>query len=149
MVPTDGIEAIGDGILFDDGVFLKWGSDVERDKLYKKKEFRADRAIYHWGERSILNGLTLYFRTICWNQKQHGNFKSFEGVEFVLEGHDADEKFLDIKTRLESIFGEAKYKEDVQPGDVSLEWRVKAVKISLDILNKEWRKVRLEIGLWL
>lgn len=147
-VPSDGIKALGDGVLFEDGIFLKWGSDIEGDKLYTKKEFRADRIIYHWGERSILNGLSLYFKTVCWNHKQHNNFRSFESVEFLSEGIDAEHRFQYIKQHLENIFGEAINKEDMHPGDVSLEWKLKAIKMSLKLFNKEQPRVFFEVMIY-
>ncbi|HVS94773.1 MAG TPA: hypothetical protein VHE59_22200 [Mucilaginibacter sp.] len=150
VAPTDGIKALVDGILFEgEGVFLKWGADIEADKLYAKKGYRADRTIYEWGERSILDGLKLPFKTVCWNHKQHGDIKSFESIEFLQEGEGAGEYFQSIRTHIEAIFGEPKAHEDLQPGEVSLEWKIKAVKISLNFFNKERPKVQLEIGWWL
>ena len=115
---VDGIKEIVDGILFEDRIFLKWGSDIEGDKLYTKKEYRADRTIYHWGERSILNGLTLYFKTICWNHKQNGDIKSFESIDFLSEDNDAEAIFEKAKAHLIEIFGEPKLEEDVKQGDI-------------------------------
>src|ERR1700758_4593719 len=90
VVPTDSLKALADGILFEEeNVFLKWGADPEADKKYVKKEFRADRVIYQWGERTILGGLKLPFKTICWNHKQHSDTRSFESMEFSLEGAEA------------------------------------------------------------
>ncbi|HEY4324538.1 MAG TPA: hypothetical protein VGN20_11150 [Mucilaginibacter sp.] len=144
-----GFELISDGILFEPEVFVKWGSDIELGKLYAKKEFRADRTIYHWGERSILNGLTLYFKTICWNHKQHGDIKSFESIDFLSEDKDSEVIFENAKAHFNGIFGEPECQEDVKEGDIALEWKVKAVKISLNLFHKEKKKVHLEIGWWL
>jgi hypothetical protein len=150
VVPSDGIKALADGVLFEDAsVFLKWGTDIEANKFYTKKEYRADRTIYQWGEKTILNGLKLPFKTVCWNHKQHGDIKSFESMEFLLEGVGAEERFQSIKKHIESIFGEPKAHKDLQPGEVSLEWKIKAVKIALNFFNKERPKVQLEIGWWL
>ena len=147
--PTDSIKAIADGILFDNAFFIKWGADIENDKKYIKKEHRADRVIYHWGERYILNGLSLYFKTICWNHKQHGDTKSFESIDFLSEGTDAEEIFERTRKHLKEIFGEPKVEEDVKQGDIALEWKVKAIKISLNLFYKDRKKVHLEIGWWL
>jgi hypothetical protein len=149
VVPTDSIKGLIDGILFEDGTFLKWGSDIEADKLYTKKEFRADRTIYHWGERYILNGLTLYFKTVCWNHKQHGNIKSFESITFLEESDKAGEYFESIRKHLQPKFGDPSQPEDIQPGDTLLEWKIKAIKISLSLFNRDQPKVNLEIGWWL
>ena len=150
VVPEDGIKAISDGILFEgENVFLKWGADIEADKFYTKKEYRADRVIYQWGEKAILNGLKLPFKTVCWNHKQHGDIKSFESIEFLAEGDDAENKFNSIRKHIETVFGEPKTHENLQPGELSLEWKVKAVKIALNFFNKERPKVQLEIGWWL
>jgi hypothetical protein len=146
---TGGTEEIIDGILFEDWVFLKWGSDIEADKLYTKKEYRADRTIYHWGERSILNGLTLYFKTICWNHNQDGDIKSFESIDFLLEDNGSESIFEDIKTHLAKLFGEPRQKEDIKQGDIAFEWKIKAVKISLNLFYKDRKKVHLKIGWWL
>ena len=147
-VPADGNKTIVDGILFEDGVFLKWGSDIEIDKLYTKKEYRADRVIYHWGERSLLNGLTLYFKTICWNHKQHEDTKSFESIDFVSEDSDAETVFEKVKRHLTAIFGEPRQEDDVKQGDIALEWKVKGFKISLNLCYKDRKKVHLEVGWW-
>jgi hypothetical protein len=144
-----GLDLIGHGVLFDRDVFLNWGSDIESQKLYTRKEYRADRTIYHWGERAVLNGLTLYFRTICWNHKQNGDTKSFESIDFLSEDSDAEEIFNKATTHLTGIFGEPKLEEDVKQGDIALEWKKSAVKISLNLFNKERKKVHLEIGWWL
>ncbi len=149
FIPTDSVKAIADGILFEEAFFLKWGADIEFDKKYIKKEYRADRSIYHWGERSILNGLTLYFKTICWNHKQHGDTKSFESVDFVSEEANADDIFEKTQEHLIKLFGEPKLEEDVKQGDIALEWKVKAIKISLNLFYKDRKKVHLEIGWWL
>jgi hypothetical protein len=146
---TNGTKEIVDGILFDEQVFIKWGSDIEVDKLYTKKEYRADRTIYHWGERSILDGLTLYFKTICWNHKLHGGIKSFEAIDFLSEESGSEAIFENIKSHLTKVFGEPKREEDVKQGDISLEWKVKAVMISLNLFYKDRKKVHLEIGWWL
>lgn len=144
-----GIDLIGDGILFGQSDFLQWGADIEANKLYVKKEYRADRTIYHWGDRSILNGLTLNFKTICWNHKQHGDTKSFEAIDFLSDDNEAEVIFEKAKAHLISLFGEAKLEEDVKQGDIALEWKIKATKISLNLFYKERKKVHLEIGWWL
>ena len=150
VTPVDGIKAIVDGILFeDDGVFIKWGSDIEIDKLYIKKEYRADRTIYHWGERPILKGLNLYFKTICWNHKQNGDTKLFESIDFLSEEGEVETIFEKAQTHLVEIFGEPKQEKDVKEGDLALEWKVKAIKISLNLFYKDRKKVHLEIGWWL
>jgi len=147
--PTDSVKVIADGVLFEDAFFIKWGSDIEFDKKYIKKEYRSDRVIYHWGQRSILNGLNLYFKTICWNHKQNGDTKSFESIDFMSEDTDAASIFEKTKVHLASIFGESKQEEDVKHGDIALEWKVKAIKISLNLFYKDRKKVHLEIGWWL
>lgn len=149
FVPTDSVKAIADGILFEDAFFLKWGADIELDKKYIKKEYRADRIIYHWGERSTLNGLILYFKTICWNHKQHGDTKSFESIDFLSEDSNAEAIFENTKVHLVKLFGEPKLEEDVKQGDIALEWKVKAIKISLNLFYKDRKRVHLEIGWWL
>jgi len=148
-IPTDSVKAIVDGVLFEDAFFIKWGSDIESDKKHIKKEYRADRVIYHWGERSILNGLNLYFKTICWNHKQNGDTKSFESIDFVSEENNAGDIFEGTKKHLIEIFGQPKLEEDVKQGDIALEWKVKAIKISLNLFYKDRKKVHLEIGWWL
>lgn len=144
-----GIDLLGDGILFDPNDFLQWGADIESDKLYARKEYRADRTIYHWGERSILNGLKLYFKTICWNHKQHGGIRSFESIDFLAEDIEAESEFERVKTHLAGVFGEPKKEIDVQQGDIALQWKIKAVRISLNLFYKDRSKVHLEIGWWL
>jgi hypothetical protein len=150
IVPSDSIKALADGVLFEnENIFLKWGSDIEKDKHYTKKEYRADRTIYQWGEKTVLQGLKLSLKTICWNHKQHGDIKSFESVEFLEEGGEAEANFQAIKKHLGHILGEPNTDEDVQPGDISLEWKVKAVKIAVKLFNKEQPKVHFEVGWWL
>jgi hypothetical protein len=150
IVPSDSIKALADGILFEnENVFLKWGLDIEKDKCYAKKEYRADRTIYQWGEKVILQDLKLPLKTICWNQKQHGDTKSFESIEFLAEGSAAEAKFLAIKKHLEDILGEPTAHDDLQPGDIALEWKVKAIKVTLKLYNKEQPKVHFEVGWWL
>jgi hypothetical protein len=150
IVPSDSIKALAEGVLFEtEEIFLKWGSDIGKDKCYIKKEYRADRTIYHWGDRTILQGIKLPLKTVCWNHKQHGDSKSFESIEFLAEGADAEAHFQGINRHLESILGEPKAHDDLQPGDVFVEWKVKAVKVALKFYNKEQPKVHFEIGWWL
>jgi hypothetical protein len=87
-------------------------------------------------------------RTVCWNHKQHGDIRSFESIEFLAEGNDADVNFQSIKKHVESVLGEPKAHEDLQPGDIALEWKVKAVRVSLNFFNKEQPKVHFEVGWW-
>jgi hypothetical protein len=70
-------------------------------------------------------------------------------MDFSMEGDGAEAKFDIIKKHIESILGEAKQQEDLEPGEVSLEWKVKAVKISLNFYNRDQPKVHLEIGWWI
>lgn len=148
-MPSNGVNALADGILFEEeGVFLKWGADIEADKLYVKKEYRADRTIYQWGERVILNGLKLPLKTVCWNHKQHGDTKSLESVEFLSEEMDAEDQFKAIRDHLDAILGKSRQDEDMEPGEIALEWRIKAVKVALNLYNKERPKVKFEIGWW-
>jgi hypothetical protein len=150
QVPPEGIDALAEGVwLEDEHIFLRWGADIEADKLYMKKEYRADRTIYHWGDRVVLQGLKIPLKTVCWNHKQHGDVKSIESVEFLTEGTSAAVFFADIKRHLEIILGEAKVHDDLQPGDLALEWKVKAVKVALKFFNKEKPKVHFEMGWWL
>lgn len=149
VIPTDSVKAIVDGILFEDSFFIKWGSDIEKEKKYIKKEYRADRVIYHWGDQIILNGLKLYLKTICWNYKQHGDTRSFESIGFLSEECDAEDIFNNVKGHLIGIFGEPKQEEDVKQGDIALEWKVKTIKISLNLFYKDRKKVHLDIGWWL
>ena len=151
IIPDNSIKALADGVLFEEaGVFLKWGSDIEAGKFYTKKEYRADRTIYQWGEKTVLNGLKLLFKTICWNHKQHGDIKSFESIEFSVEGIEATGSFQKIKKHLADTLGEpVTQEEDLQPGDIVLEWKVKAVKVALKFFNKDQPKVHFEIGWWL
>ena len=44
--------------------------------------------------------------------------------------------------------GEPKVHEDLQPGDIALEWKVKAVRVALKLFNKEHPKVHFEMGWW-
>jgi len=148
-IPSNGVTALAEGILFeDDGVFLKWGADIEADKLYAKKEYRADRTIYQWGEKTILNGLKLSFKTVCWNHKQHGDTKALESVEFLSEESDALDQFQAIRDHLETVLGNSRQNEDMEPGEIALEWRIKALKVGLNLYNKERPKVKFEIGWW-
>jgi hypothetical protein len=149
QVPGDSIKALTDGILFEgENIFLKWGADIEADKQYAKKEFRADRVIYQWGEKTILKGLKLPFKTVCWNQKQHGNIISFEAIEFFEEGDGTTSTFEAIEKHLGVILGEPKQNTDMQPGEAYLEWKIKAVKVALTLINKDQPKMHLEIGWW-
>jgi len=149
VIPSDSIKALSEGILFEnENIFLKWGSDIETDKRYATKEYRADRTIYQWGERVLLNGLKLPLRTVCWNHKQHGDTRSFESIEFLAEGDNAEANFQTIRKHLQSFLGEPKVHDDLQPGDIALEWKIKAVKLSLNFFNKEQPKVHFEVGWW-
>lgn len=149
IVPSDGVVALADGILFEDaGIFMKWGVDIEADKLYVKKEYRADRTIYQWGEKTILNGLKLSFKTVCWNHKQHGDTKALESVEFLSEESNALGQFQAIRDHLETVLGNSRQYEDMEPGEMALEWRIKAVKVALNLYNKERPKVKFEMGWW-
>ena len=57
--------------------------------------------------------------------------------------------FEKAKEHITELLGEPKLVEDVKQGDIALEWKVKAVRISLNLFYKDRKKVHLEIGWWL
>jgi hypothetical protein len=139
----NGIKLLSQGLLLEDSdIFIPWDTPIDQYKLYSKKEFRADRVIYNWGERRILNGLPLDLVTVCWNHKQDGNIRKFGSVEFLAAGDEAQKYFELIMGHLNDNLGTAR-KADV---DFSLlEWRMGGAKLILELLDRYGWKLNFRI----
>jgi hypothetical protein len=141
---SDSVQALHAGILFEDsGEFLGWDVPIEENQLYVKKGYRADRIIYEWGDRVILNGLKLPLSTILWKHKDDG--KDVPVVEFSATKEDAEKYFKIILTHLERIFGTPKTIAE-EPGNL-LEWKVGIVKVTLHLYEQyHTDKLLFQIG---
>ena len=126
-VETDIRRIIDNGILFEDiDYFLSWNLPVEvlKDKANGIKKFFADRAVYIWGERTILKGLKLPLSTVFWNHKENSVTRLFRSVEFRVEGSEQSNEYLElIKQHLESLLGPANSK-NVTETEAEYEWVV-------------------------
>ena len=140
---VNGIKALNNGILFeDDSVFLPWESPIEQGNFYIKKEYRADRLIYHWGERRILNGLVLDLKTVSWNHLQDGSIRKFSSIEFSAEGESTEGFFKLIADHLNVHLGPAKSSED---NLLSLEWKMGGARLILELLDRHGLKLNFLI----
>jgi hypothetical protein len=128
----DSFKALKDGVLFEDNNYLlKWGAAIEQEKSYFKRELRADRNIYNWGERVILSGLILNLTTVVW--KNGGDdFEYYPPLEFLAEGEDAEKYLQIISSHLEKHIGPPVRKEN----GAMLEWGVDDVRLSLFLFEQ-------------
>jgi len=140
----DAIKALQAGVLFEDnGDFLQWDIPIEQSKLYINKGYRADRTIYEWGKRTILNGLQLPLSTILWKHKDDGS--DIPAIEFSAVKEDAKKYFQMISAHLEKTFGSPKIIEE-EPGNL-LQWKVGIIKVTLHLFEQyHTDKVLFQIG---
>jgi len=145
----DILKLINKGILFEDEqVFIKWKEPITeiKKRIAAPERLFADRAVYNWGERSILKGLKLPFTTIFWYNNPDSDGKLFRSLEFNIEGSAiVDDHFRIIKKHLEDNLKVPVNKENT---DISacLEWIAGDVKISLISYEKySVRKLIFEV----
>src|SRR6187402_2817212 len=82
---------INRGILFEDSnLFLRWNEPVTeiRKRVPAEERLFADRAVYIWGEQSILNGLKLKLTTTFWYHKEESAGKIFKSISFNVDGNE-------------------------------------------------------------
>jgi hypothetical protein len=143
----NGIELIGDGILFEGtNIFIKWGADIEDivKNTQVKKERRSDRTIYHFGKQTILNGLDLDLSIVFWDAKNE-DFNLFGSVEFLSIGDTGAKRSIEVITsHLEKEIG-SPVKNDIVDTDVLKDWRIKDVKISLNFFERYSNKLHFQI----
>jgi hypothetical protein len=141
---SDAVQALHAGILFEDsGEFMGWDVPIEENQLYVKKGYRADRTIYEWGDRVILNGLKLPLSTILWKHKDDG--KDVPAIEFSAVKEDAEKYFELISAHLKKTFGPPKT-IDEESGKL-LEWKVGIVKVTLHLYEQyHTDKLLFQIG---
>jgi hypothetical protein len=143
----NGIELIGDGILFEDNnTFINWGADIEDivKNLQVKKERRSDRSIYRFGKQTILNGLDLDLSVVLWDAKNEG-LKLLGSVEFLSIGDNGAEKRIEvISSHLDKAIG-SPLKNEMIDTDVLKEWRIGDVKISLSFFERHSNKLHFQI----
>jgi hypothetical protein len=142
-------ELLGHGILFEDNnKFLPWGTpvkDLSKEIEVKEKLF-ADRSVYNWGERTILNGLMLPLTTTYWNHREDSVYKIFKSVVFSVSGNDESKEYLElIKNKLEKEFGEAQSKEATYT-EIILEWIVNDTRLNLHFFEQYTNKLIFEIN---
>jgi hypothetical protein len=138
------------GILFEDNnKLLKWGTpvrDLAKQVEVKEKIF-ADRAVYNWGEHSILDGLKLELCTIYWNHREDSIDKLFNAVEFIAVGDDNAGQYLRlIGMHLENKFGPGRNIEG-EPKSY-FQWNVNEVRITLRFMEQVANKLHFEIRLF-
>jgi hypothetical protein len=138
------------GILFEDNnKLLKWGTPV-RDlakQVEVKEKFFADRAVYNWGEHSILGGLKLELSTIYWNHREDSIDKLFTAIEFLAVGDDNAGKYLKlIGLHLENKFGPGR-NIDGEP-KTYFQWNINEVRITLRFMEQVANKLHFEIRLF-
>lgn len=130
----DIVKLINKGLLFEDEqIFLKWNEPVAeiKKRITVPEKLFADRAVYNWGERCILNGLKLPLTTAFWYNKPDSDGKLFRGVEFNIEGNETvEEHFKYIKEHLEEHLKVPVNKEDTAIS-IYIEWIGGDVKVSL------------------
>jgi len=145
----DTVKLINKGLLFEDEqVFLKWNTPVVelKKQVSGSERLFADRAVYNWGERSILKGLKLPLTTIFWYNNPDSDGKLLKGVEFNIEGDlNVIEHFKAIKQHLEEYLKVPVTKEDTETSNY-MEWIAGDVKLSLYSYEKySVKKLKFEI----
>ena len=145
---NNSFEILNEGILFEEThILLKWGTDIEETikAVQGRKERRSDRTIYHWGEHTILNGLTLDLTTVYWDHIAGDDVKRFTHIEFLSMGDQHAEKQLELITaHLEKQQGPP-VKGKLNEPDISLGWKTKGVIFSLEYYERYAYKLHFEI----
>ena len=142
-------ELLGHGILFEDNnKFLGWSMPVKElsKEVEVKEKLFADRSVYHWGEHTILKGLTLPLTTTYWNHREDSVYKIFKSLNFSVTGNDEAKEKLDlILAHLEKEFGEARSKE-ITDTEVIFEWIVSDTRLNLHFFEQYINKLNFEIN---
>jgi len=143
-----GNEILNEGILFEDrDEFLKWGSSIRKlSNTIRNKKISGDRTVYYWGKHTVLNGLELDLTTMFWRYRIESLFKKFNHIEFWAIGDKEAENYLElIRGHIENQFGNPT-KEETENREVSLEWEINNVKISLYFFEQHVYKLHLKIS---
>jgi hypothetical protein len=142
-----GKDLIIDGLLFEgSNTFIKWGADLEDivKTIEVRKERRSDRTIYHFGKRTILNGLYLELAGVFWNAKNE-DLKLFGSVEFLSIGDKGAKEQLEmIASHIEKEIG-TPGKNEIIGFDVLKVWSIEDVRISLNFLERYSNKLHFQI----
>ncbi|MGN6396302.1 MAG: hypothetical protein ACTHMI_12110 [Mucilaginibacter sp.] len=146
----DIVKLINKGILFEDEQeFIKWKEPVGEIKKRVKVSERlfADRAVYNWGERSILKGLKLPLTTVFWYNNPDSDGKLLRSIEFNIEGNDAAAEHLKlIKEHLDEYLKVPVNKEITDTSNY-IEWIADNVKVSIYSYEKySVKKLKFEIA---
>ncbi len=143
-----GYELLNEGLLFEEtNTFLKWGTAIEElsNKNQVRKERRSDRTIYRWGEQTILSGLRLDLSTIYWDHQAVNDVKRLNSIGFWSIGDKEAEKHLErISSHLEEKLG-LPVRKEIDKQDVSLEWRIKEIKLSINYFERHAYKLHFQI----
>lgn len=145
----DIVKLINRGVLFEEEqVFLKWNEPVAelKKKIPASVKLFADRAVYNWGERSVLRGLKLPVSTIFWYNNPDSDGMLFRSIEFNIEGNGiVEHHFRSIKEHLDNHLKVPVNKEDTEISNY-LEWIAGDVKVSLYSYEKySVKKLKFEV----
>lgn len=145
----DIVKLINKGVLFEDEqVLLKWNEPVAelKEKIPVSVKLFADRAVYNWGERSVLRGLKLPVSTIFWYNNPDSDGMLFRSIEFNIEGNGTvEDHFRSIQEHLDNQLKVPVNKEDTEISNY-LEWIAGDVKVSLYSYEKySVKKLKFEV----
>src|SRR6185312_14707198 len=145
----DIVKLINRGVLFEDEqVLLKWNEPVAelKKKIPVSVKLFADRAVYNWGERSVLRGLKLPVCTIFWYNNPDSDGMLFRSIEFNIEGNGTvEDHFRSIQEHLDNHLKVPVNKEDTEISNY-LEWIAGDVKVSLYSYEKySVKKLKFEV----
>ena len=128
---------------------LTWGTPIEQlhSEFGTGKQEKGDRTIYEWGERTILNGLTLHLTSMFWNFEEKPNERQLKNIDFWAIGDSSATKWFEqIAEHLQSNYGEPTEKNEEYPPDKIWKWNINGVTLTLNFFEQHAYKLCFSIG---
>ena len=136
------------GVLLEDSKqLLKWDSQIDELATLcgANKEERGDRTIYHWGEHSIFEGLTVRLQTQFWDEPGDWSTRKFVEVDSWSFDEAPHPNFERISNHLIQQLGEPARKEDDDDGDRYWLWEIETIEVSLSLFLQHAYKLCLSV----
>lgn len=118
---------------------LTWGLPIEQlhSEFGKKKQEKGDRTIYDWGERTILNGLTLHLSSMFWNFQERPDERKLTKLDFWAIGDNTATEWFDrITDHLRTNFGEPTKKNEERLPDKIWIWNLGSLTLTLNFFEQ-------------
>ena len=144
---------LNDGLFFEDtNVLVKWNKPIKSLKhLYTIADSSADRTIYDWGVRHVLNGLKLEITTMFWNDSTLPSLRTLSEVDHWVVGDTKSfSEFTRLSNHIIENYGEPSSKDDDTsngPEEREWIWDQGVVEVRLILFEQHCYKMVLSVVL--